>query len=187
MVKLLGVGNTEDLLALAGGDLRGEELVFVPAFNGLGAPYWNSSVRGLFAGITQGTGREQMARSALEAVALQVADVFDGFTGAGAGTRLLADGGASRSDVLMQFQADVVGVPVVRNNSQHLSGLGAAFLAGLAVGMWPSMDALRALPGSTDEFEPRWDAQRRSDVRRRWRAGVESAIHHGRRGRDFAA
>ena len=187
MVKLLGVGSTEDLLALAGGDLRGEEVVFVPAFNGLGAPYWESSARGLFAGITQGTGREHLARASLEAVALQIADVFDGFTGAGAGTRLLADGGASRSDVLMQLQADVVGIPVVRNNSQHLSALGAAYLAGLAVGMWPSIDALRALPGSTDEFEPRWDAQRRSDVRQRWRAGVDAAIHHGRRSRVSAA
>jgi glycerol kinase len=187
MVKLLGVENAEALLVLAGGELRGEEVVFVPAFNGLGAPYWDSSARGLFAGITQGTGREHLARSALEAVAFQIADVFDAFTEAGGGTRLLTDGGASRSDVLMQFQADVLGVPVVRNNSQHLSALGAAFMAGLEVGMWPSIDALHALPSSMDEFEPRWSAQRRSDARQHWRAGVETAIHHGRRGRESAA
>lgn len=187
VVKLLGLGNTEELLALAGGSLQGEEVVFVPAFNGLGAPHWESSARGLLTGITQGTGREQVARSALEAVALQIADVFDAFTVAGAGTRLLTDGGASRSDVLMQFQADVLGVPVARSNSQHLSALGAAFLAGLEVGVWPSMDALYALPRSTDEFEPRWDARRRSEVRQHWQAGVETAIFHGRRGRDVAA
>ena len=187
MVKLLGLGNTEDLAALTGNELQGEEVVFVPAFNGLGAPHWESSARGLFAGITQGTGREQLARSAFEAVAFQIADVFDGFVAAGGGTRILADGGASRSDVLMQFQADVLGVPVTRSNSQHLSALGAAFMAGLAVGVWPSMDALRSLPSSTDDFEPRWNARRRSDARQRWRAAVEAAIHHGRRGRGFAA
>lgn len=186
MVKLLGLGNTEDLVALAGSELQGEEVVFVPAFNGLGAPRWESSARGLFAGITQGTGREQLARSALEAVAFQIGDVFEGFTAVGGGTRLLADGGASRSDVLMQFQADVLGVPVTRTSSQHLSALGAAFMAGLAVGLWPSVDALRSLPRSTDDFEPRWNAQRRSDARQRWRAGVEAAIYHGRRGRDSA-
>ena len=186
MVKLLGLGTTEDLVALAGNELQGEELVFVPAFNGLGAPHWESSARGLFAGITQGTSRDHMARSAFEAVAFQIADVFDGFTTAGGGTRLLADGGASRSDVLMQFQADVLGVPVTRSNSKHLSALGAAFMAGLAVGMWPTVEALRSLPSSTDDFEPHWNAQRRSDARQRWRAGVEAAIYHGRRGRDSA-
>ncbi len=183
MVKVLGLGNTEDLAALAGDELQGEEVAFVPAFNGLGAPHWETSARGLFTGITQGTGREQLARSAFEAVAFQIADVFDGFTAAGGGTRLLADGGASRSDMLMQFQADVLGVPVTRSNSQHLSALGAAFMAGLAVGVWPSMDALRSLPSSTDDFQPRWNAQRRSDARRRWQAGVEAAIYHGRRAR----
>ena len=187
MGKILGVEDSAALAKLAGSRLRGEEVVFVPAFNGLGAPYWESSARGLFAGITQGTGREHLARSALEAVAFQIAGVFEVFAAAGAGTRLLADGGASRSDALMQFQADITGVPVARSNSQHMSALGAAYLAGLEVGLWPSVEALRALPSSVDVFEPRWNAQQRSDVLQRWRAGAEAAIFHGRRGRDFAA
>lgn len=185
--KLLGLEGTEELLRLAGDELHGEEVVFVPAFNGLAAPYWESSARGLLVGITQHTDRGEVARAALEAVANQIADVFDAFVAAGGGTRLLADGGASRSDVLMQFQADLLGVPVVRSNSRHLSALGAGFLAGLEVGMWPSTDALRALPNSTDVFEPRWDPKRTKEARQRWRAGVETAIDHGRRGRDVAA
>ena len=97
-----------------------------------------------------------MARAVVESIAYQVRDVFDAMRSDTSQTpvSLLADGGASRNDLLMQFQADVLGCPVVRNGSADLSAQGAAWLAGLATGIWPSLDALERLPRTVDRFEP---------------------------------
>jgi len=137
----------------------------VPAFVGLGAPYWAERARGLMTGITRGTTAAHLARAALESIAFQVRDVFAVMTCDGRidPAALLADGGASRNDLLMQFQADVLGTPVVRNNASDISALGAAYLAGLALGTWSSLDDIEALPQSLERFEPRMeDAQRRA-------------------------
>ncbi len=127
----------------------------VPALAGLGAPYWDADARGLICGATRGTTAAHVARATIEAIAYQVCDVFEAMREDGAAPDvLLADGGASRNDDLMQFQADILGCPVVRNESTDLSAQGAAWLAGLAVGLWPSTDALAGLPRQVSVFTP---------------------------------
>ena len=149
----------------------------VPAFAGLGAPYWDDGARGVLCGLTRGTTAAHVARATLESIAYQVRDVFDAMR-ADAGTPLpvlLADGGASRNDALMQAQADLLGCPVVRNLSADLSACGAAWLAGLAVGIWPSAEALAALPRATDRFEPRLSAAERARRLAGWADAVSRA------------
>ena len=151
----------------------------VPAFVGLGAPYWAERARGLMTGITRGTTAAHLSRAALESIAFQVRDVFAVMTCDGRidPAVLLADGGASRSDLLMQFQADVLGKPVVRNNATDISALGAAYLAGLALGTWSSLDDIGALPQSLERFEPRMgDAERRAALDA-WRDAVARCLY----------
>jgi len=141
-------------LAEAAGDNGG--VVFVPALTGLGAPFWAPDARGAFFGLTRGTSRGNIAQATLEAIAFQVRQVFDLF-GAEAGlgcNRLAVDGGASTNDKLMQLQADCVATPVVRGATPQVTGLGAAFLAGLGVGFWSSIEELRTKAGSERTFEP---------------------------------
>lgn len=153
----------------------------VPAFAGLGAPHWDDRARGLISGLTRGTTAAHVARATVESVAYQVRDVFDAMasdTGQ-APVSLLADGGASRNDRLMQFQADILGCPVVRTSSADLSALGAAWLAGLAVGIWPSLEALTNLRRTVDRFEPSMTRTARDE---RY-AGWTDAVHRARGGR----
>src|SRR5262249_18056549 len=116
----------------------------VPAFAGLGAPHWDPYARGALVGITRGTTSGHVARAALESIAFQLADLLDAVRGdAGiALEELRGDGGAAGNDTLMQFQADLLGVPVVRPSSTETTALGAAYLAGLAVGFWRSADEI---------------------------------------------
>ena len=117
----------------------------VPAFAGLGAPHWDPFARGTIVGITRGTTAAHLARAALESIALQVADLVDAMS-ADSGlalSELRVDGGAAANNMLMQLQADVLGAPVVRPAVTETTALGAAYLAGLAVGVWPSADALK--------------------------------------------
>jgi glycerol kinase len=150
---------------------------FIPAFTGLGAPHWNDAARGLLTGVTRGTSAAHLARAALEAIAFQVRDVFDVMvTEAGAAPQaLLADGGASRNDLLMQFQADVLGAPVMRTASADLSALGAAYLAGLTLGIWPSEAAIAALPRPADRFEPHLSSGERAARYEGWQQAVRRA------------
>src|SRR5205814_1334409 len=118
----------------------------VPAFAGLGAPHWDQYARGTMTGITRGTTAAHVARAALESIAFQVADVLDVMQ-ADSGIRiaeLRVDGGAAKNDLLMQFQTDLLRVPVVRPKVTETTALGAAYLAGLAVGYWRSRDDIRA-------------------------------------------
>ncbi|HEY7827146.1 MAG TPA: FGGY-family carbohydrate kinase, partial [Candidatus Limnocylindrales bacterium] len=118
----------------------------VPAFSGLFAPYWRSEARGVIVGLTRFVNRGHIARAALEATAWQTREVVDAMR-ADSGATLAAlkvDGGMVGNDLLMQFQADVLGIPVVRPNVAETTALGAAYSAGLAVGLWPDLDALRA-------------------------------------------
>lgn len=149
----------------------------VPAFAGLGAPYWDAGARGLIFGLTRGTTAAQAARATVDSIAFQVADVFAAMR-AEAGIELpelLADGGASRNDLLMQFQADVLGDPVVRSSSADLSARGAGWLAGLAVGYWRSLDELEALPRERERFEPRLGESRRRELLAGWHDAVARA------------
>jgi glycerol kinase len=165
-------------LAAKAADTRG--IYVVPAFVGLGAPHWDAQARGLITGLTQATTVAEVARATLESIAYQVRDVFEAMQ-ADVGRdlpELLADGGASRNDALMQFQADILGRPVIRNLSADLSAIGAAWLAGLAVGYWASLEELAALPRSEDRFEPRMGERERSERYAGWREAVARAMLH---------
>jgi glycerol kinase len=150
---------------------------FVPAFAGLGAPHWDAYARGVLAGLTRGTGAGHVARAALESIAYQVADLVDAMQ-ADCGVRLAelrVDGGAARNDLLMQFQADLLGAPVVRPAVTETTALGAAYLAGLAVGFWPSASAIAGQWRVERRFEPAMAPARREELRGRWRRALERA------------
>ena len=155
--QLLGHANPAQAvadLAATVPDSGGVHLV--PALAGLGAPHWDADARGLVCGLTRGTTAAHLARAALDSIAFQVRDVFDAMRAEAPVPlpELLADGGAAGNDALMQFQADVLGCPVARNRSTDLSACGAAWLAGLATGVWRNLDSLRQLPRAIDRFEP---------------------------------
>ena len=159
-------------LAQEVGDTAG--VYVVPAFVGLGAPHWDEAARGMICGITRGTTPAHVARAVLESIAYQVRDVFDAMQkDAGVALRsLLADGGATRNDQLMQFQADILNCTVLRNSSPEVSPLGAAFLAGLGTGFWSNLDEVAALPREFERFEPKMPDAQRSDFYGGWQAAV---------------
>lgn len=170
------VQSADEVEALAGSVPDTGDVYLVPAFTGLGTPYWDGHARGTLVGLTRGTGRGHIARAALESVALQTADVFDAMARDAAMPlrELRVDGGASRNDLLMQMQADFLGVPVVRPGVTETTALGAARLAGLAVGVWPGMAEMvgEAVTTADRRFEPRLpDAQRAAKLAR-WREAV---------------
>jgi glycerol kinase len=152
-------------------------VLLVPAFAGLGAPYWDASARGLMIGMTRGTTKAHVARAALESIALQTADVLSAMQKDAQQplTELRVDGGASRNDLLMQMQADLIGVSVVRPAVTETTALGAAYLAGLAVGLWTSQDEIAALWRVERRFEPRMAASERVARLADWRRAVERA------------
>ncbi len=150
------IRSSEDVNALAATVPDSGGVYLVPAFTGLGAPHWDPYARGTIVGLTRGTTAGHLARAALESVAFQSADLLDAMR-ADAGqpvAELRVDGGASRSDLLMQFQADLLGVPVVRPAVTETTALGAAYLAGLAVGFWKSPAEIAAQRTVERRFEP---------------------------------
>jgi glycerol kinase len=142
----------------------------VPAFAGLGAPHWDPYARGTIVGITRGTTAAHFARAALESIAYQVSDLLDAMAAdAGIGLKeLRVDGGAATNNALMQFQADLLGVPVVRPVVTETTALGAAYLAGLAVGFWPSVDAISGQWKVDRRFEPSMRPDLAAALRGRW-------------------
>lgn len=143
-----------DALARSVPDTEG--VYVVPAFTGLGAPWWDAEARGAIYGLTRGSGRAHIVRAALESLAYQVCDLVEAME-EDAGVQLRAlkvDGGASRNDFLMQFQADMLGRPVERPCNAEATALGAAYLAGLTSGFWPDLTAIAALPASEEAFAP---------------------------------
>lgn len=149
----------------------------VPAFTGLGAPHWDGHARGTLIGMTRGTSKAHIARAALEAIALQVADVFEAME-KDAGltlTELRVDGGASKNNLLLQMQADILGIPVTRPKIVETTALGAAYLGGLAVGLWSSTSDISALWQEDKRFEPQWSDAQRKTKRARWHQAVERA------------
>ncbi len=147
----------------------------VPAFTGLGAPYWDMYARGCIVGLTRGTRREHIIRAAQESIAYQVSDLVQAMeqdTGVSL-TELKADGGASRDRFLMQFQADILSCPVRRPIIRETTALGAAYLAGLAVGMWRDREEIRGLWACETTYSPSLSAPRREELLRGWHSAVE--------------
>ena len=174
-LKLIGSSGDVEALAASVPDTGG--VVFVPAFVGLGAPHWDAHAAGMLIGLRRDTRPGHIARAALEAIAFQVADVLEAVHSE-TGTPLAAlrvDGGASVNDLLMQFQADLLGVPVVRPQVTETTALGAAYLAGLATGFWAGPEVLRAKRKGDTRFEPQMDAADRKARRGQWQRAVERA------------
>jgi glycerol kinase len=152
-------------------------VMLVPAFAGLGAPYWDPNARGTILGLTRGTTRAHLARAALEAIALQSTELLDALRADGVTLKeLRVDGGAAGNNLLMQMQADLLGVPVVRPRCTETTALGAAFLAGLAVGFWKDTDELATLWQSERVFEPQWSADQRAALLQTWRRAVGRSL-----------
>lgn len=151
---------------------------FVPALVGLGAPYWDPQARGTIVGLTRGTNRSHIARAALEAMAYQTRDILEVMQ-ADANLQLKAlqvDGGACANQLLMQFQADLLGTAVQRPVVQETTALGAAYLAGLAVGYWESLAEIRENWKLDQEFTPQWDAAQRATSYRGWKRAVDRSL-----------
>ena len=168
------IRHAHEVEALAASVEDTGDVYLVPAFAGLGTPEWDSYARGTLVGMTRGTGRAHIARAALEAIALQTADVFDAMAqDAGVPLReLRVDGGASRNNLLMQLQADLLGVPVVRPKVTETTALGAAYLAGLACGVWRDADDIAALWQVDRRFEPGLSDVARRHKLQRWQEAV---------------
>jgi glycerol kinase len=169
------VWNSSDIESLAMSVPDSGGVVFVPAFAGLGAPHWDPNASGLIIGIHRGTTAGHIARAALESIAFQVADVFDAMQSeTGHCIReLRVDGGAAANDLMMQFQADVLGLPVVRPAMMETTALGAAYLAGLACGFWSNTEELHAHRHEDTRFTPRIDPAALAARRARWHNAVE--------------
>jgi glycerol kinase len=151
---------------------------FVPAFSGLFAPYWRSDARGALVGLTRYVNKGHIARAALEAIAYQTREVLDAVN-ADSGvplTELKVDGGATANDLLMQFQADIIGVPVVRPVVAETTALGAAYAAGLAVGFWSGLDDLRANWQEDSRWEPSMDPKEAARLVRNWKKAVTKTL-----------
>jgi glycerol kinase len=170
------IGSSAEVEALAAGVPDSGGVVMVPAFVGLGAPHWDPHAGGLLIGLRRDTTPGHIARAALESIAFQVADVLQAVQSEALPLAALrVDGGASVNNLLMQFQADVLGVPVVRPKVTETTALGAAYLAGLATGFWAGPDELRAKRSDDIRFEPKMDAAERVTRRARWSRAVERA------------
>ncbi len=171
------IKKSADVEALAKTVKSSGDVVFVPALAGLGAPHWRSSARGLVGGITRDTNSGHLARATLEGIGFQVFELADAMR-SDAGTALKefkVDGGASANDLLMQFQTDLLGVPVVRPKMIETTAFGAAFLAGLAVGLWPSKDEIRKVWKADKRFAPKMSFEERERHLAKWRKAVAVA------------
>jgi glycerol kinase len=171
------ISTAAEVEALAASVPDSGGVIFVPALTGLGAPYWRPDARGAIFGLTRGTTKAHLARAALEGVAFQIADIL-AVMSAESGrplARLQVDGGAARNDLLMQTQADLLGVTCVRPTVLETTALGAAFLAGLGVGMWENEDAIAAAWAVDRSFAPQLSAEGRDGRLRAWRTAVAKA------------
>ncbi|MBS7642698.1 MAG: glycerol kinase GlpK [Candidatus Bathyarchaeia archaeon] len=179
-LKMIESPSEASILAESVDDTGG--VYFVPAFVGLGAPYWDMYARGLIIGLTRGTDRRHIARAILESIAYLTRDVIEAIhNDTGIDIRILrVDGGVSRSDFLMQFQADILGIDVVRPIVSETTSLGAAYLAGLAVGLWRDLDDVKSNWRIEKVFKPRMDEDYREKLYRGWRSAVRRALDWAR-------
>ena len=173
--KFLGLQNPiQDTSRLAMQVPDSEGVYFVPALAGLGAPHWNEEARGVISGLTQASSSAHLARATIDSIAFQVRDVLEAIQRSAEIeiSELLADGGATENDLLMQVQADMIGRPVLRSSSRDLSAQGAAWMAGLGTGFWQSLDELEALPQEIVRFEPRLSERDRELKYAQWSEAV---------------
>jgi glycerol kinase len=171
------IRSSSDVEALATSVPDNGDVYLVPAFAGLGAPHWDQYARGVIVGLTRGATAAHIARAALESIAYQSADLLDAMQ-ADAGTKLAelrVDGGAARNDLMMQFQSNLIGAPVVRPEITETTALGAAYMAGLAVGFWKSGEEIASQWRTERRFEPQMPASRVDQLRGRWRQALERA------------
>ena len=175
-LKMIGTAPEIEDLALAVPDAGG--VYFVPAFVGLGAPYWNQRARGTIVGLTRGTTREHIARAALESMAYQTRDVLEAMQQDSGMTLeiLKVDGGAAANNLLMRFQSDMLGVNVQRPVVHETTALGAAYLAGLAVGFWQDQNDVRRNWALDREFKPSMPKERREQLYGRWKQAVTRSL-----------
>jgi glycerol kinase len=168
------VSEAGETAALAASIDSNEGVYFVPALTGLGSPYWDPYARGTIVGLTRGSGRAHLARAALEAIAYQTVDAVRAQEAASGESlpSLKADGGAVDNEWLMQFQADVLGVPVIVPEIAETTALGAAYLAGVATGLW-ELQQVRDMWEEAARFEPRMEESRRAELLDRWHEAVE--------------
>ena len=175
-LKMISSAREADEISEKTPDSNGVYLV--PAFVGLGAPHWDPYARGTVVGLTRGATKEHFVRAALESIAYQVFDVIHAME-SDMGTKIVnlsVDGGASRSDVLMQFQSDILNTKVIRPKTIETTGLGAAYLAGLATGFWKNIDELKSSEPSKI-FEPKMDKTRREELLLGWEVAIGHARH----------
>jgi len=168
------IRSSDEIEALAASVPDSDGVYLVPAFTGLGAPHWDAYARGTMHGLTRGSTKAHIARAALESIAFQSAELLDAMQKDGnvALQQLRVDGGGSRNILMMQFQADILGVPVVRPKITETTALGAAYLAGLATGYWRDAEALRAQWQVDRTFEPAMGADERRSRLAQWRKAV---------------
>jgi glycerol kinase len=174
-LRMVKDSSSTEGIACALKDTSGVYLV--PAFVGLGAPYWNAQARGIITGLTRGTNTRHIVRAALESMAYQTKDVFD-LMGRESGIPLkylTVDGGACRNDFLMQFQADMLGVPIVRPLMVDTTVAGAAYLAGVSIGLWKPQDVLR-FKTIERRFKPRMSRSIARSKYDGWRRAVRQAL-----------
>ncbi|CAN5688098.1 glycerol kinase GlpK [soil metagenome] len=172
---LRAIERSVDVEALAAKGQRSSGVIVVPAFVGLGAPYWDPDARGAIMGLTRGTSVADIALATVDAMAYQVADVLEAMAQDAQGQldTLRVDGGAAVNDALLQFQADILGVPVERPRVTEITALGAAFLAGLATGFWSATDEIAATWELDRRYEPAMTPAERSRLVAAWRRAVE--------------
>lgn len=161
---------------LAQSSTSDDEVYVVPAFTGLGAPYWDSNARGSVFGLTRGTSKEDFVKATLQSIAYQVRDVIDTMqVDSGIDIQQLrVDGGAAMNNLLMQFQADILGIDIARAKNLGTTALGAAFLAGLSVGYWESMDELKELNATGQLFQATMNESRKEKLYKGWRKAVKA-------------
>lgn len=177
---LLGIiENSGDVEALANSVADNGGVFFVPAFAGLGAPHWNQDARGLIVGLTGGTGKAHIARAAVESICYQTAELLEAMRADSSVElkELRVDGGATVNDSLLQFQADVLQIPVIRSRITETTALGAAYLAGLAIGFWKTKKELAQYRQIDKSFEPLMRREKANELKAKWNEAVKRAIN----------
>ena len=173
------IKKSADVEKLANSVLDNGGVYFVPAFSGLGSPHWNQDARGMIIGLTRGSSKAHIARAALESIAFQVADLIDSMQ-ADSGINLpelRVDGGATQNETLLQFQADILQVPIVRGEITETTALGAAYLAGLAVGFWKDKNSLAKSWKVGKIFTPKMSANKAFEMRKVWNEAVKRSLN----------
>ncbi|MGH9949029.1 MAG: FGGY family carbohydrate kinase, partial [Pyrinomonadaceae bacterium] len=173
------IENPTDVELLANSISDNGDVYFVPAFAGLGTPHWDQDARGMIIGLTRGTGKAHVARAALESIAFQTADLLAAMNADSrtALTELRVDGGATSNETLMQFQADILQIPVIRSKVKETTALGVAYLAGLATGFWSSKNELADHWQADKIFEPQMSATEANQLFERWHDAVMRSMH----------